>query len=209
MTGPARHAGGAHGSPAAASRVPVGVVNGRFQVFHDSHVKYVLAGRERCDFLVVGITNPDVTLTADHPANPHRSDPRANPFTYFERAVMIRESLLDLGVTAGEFLIVPFPINRPDLLRNYVPADATFFSTIYDDWGRAKVLTLRSLGLTVEVLWEVNLAEKGHSGAEVRRRMAVGEPWDHMVPRTVAAYIRSNRLDERLVRLAVAATGEP
>ena len=40
-----------------------GVINGRLQVLHNDHLKYLLAGKKRCDHLVVGITNPDPTLT--------------------------------------------------------------------------------------------------------------------------------------------------
>jgi len=39
-----------------------GVVHGRFQVLHNDHVKYLLAGKARCRHLVVGITNPDSPL---------------------------------------------------------------------------------------------------------------------------------------------------
>ncbi|MFC1888297.1 hypothetical protein ACFL4G_00935, partial [Thermodesulfobacteriota bacterium] len=54
-----------------------GVIHGRFQVFHNDHLAYVLAGKARCRHLVVAITNPDPTLTRDDPADPDRS---AYPF---------------------------------------------------------------------------------------------------------------------------------
>lgn len=37
----------------------VGVVHGRFQLLHNDHVKYIMAGMERCERLVIGICNPD------------------------------------------------------------------------------------------------------------------------------------------------------
>ncbi len=166
-------------------------------------MKYLLEGKARCDFLVVGLANPDPTLTAEHQANPHRSRLSSNPFTYYERAIMTRDSLLDAGINWDEITIVPFPINRPELIRYYVPLDATFFMTIFDDWGRAKLKTLQTLNLTVDVMWEGSLSGKCFSSTEIRRRIACGEPWESMVPDAVAHFIKKNGLDERVSRLIV------
>ena len=46
--------------------IEVGVIvseHGRFQVLHNDHFKYLMAGKAQCRHLVVGITNPDPTLT--------------------------------------------------------------------------------------------------------------------------------------------------
>ena len=40
----------------------IGVIHGRFQLLHNDHLKYLLAGKKRCEHLVVGITNPDPAL---------------------------------------------------------------------------------------------------------------------------------------------------
>jgi hypothetical protein len=118
--------------------VDTGVVHGRFQLFHLDHLKYVLAGKERCRHLVVGITNPDPTLTKFDPADPHRGLEVDNPLTFYERFIIIRETLLEAGLNYRDFSLVPLPINFPELYRYYVPLDATFFLTIYDDWGGEK-----------------------------------------------------------------------
>ncbi len=164
-------------------RYKTGVVHGRFQGFHLDHLKYVMAAAERCEHLVVGITNPDPLLTKDDPADPGRSAPDANPFTYFERYHMVRNNLLHLEIAPERFSIVPFPINRPELWHYYVPRDAVFFLTIYDEWGRKKRLMLEERGLKVEVLWERPVSEKGIRATEVRRLMSSGDPgWQDLVP---------------------------
>lgn len=165
--------------------IDLGVIHGRFQVLHNDHLRYLLAGKERCGHLVVGITNPDPLLTKDDPADPRRSRPGANPLTYFERYVLVRSALIQEGIAHQEFSVVPFPINIPELYRYYVPLDAVFFLTIYDAWGRKKLEKFKSLGLRTEVLWVREPSEKGLSGSDVRRRMAMGEPWEHMVPPSV------------------------
>lgn len=176
----------------------IGVIHGRFQPLHLGHMEYLLAGKNRCQFLVVGITNPDPTLMKDHPANPARSRSSSNPFTYYERMLMIRDSLLESGVSRQEFEVAPFPINNPELIKFYVPLRARFFVTVYDDWGRAKVEVLRSLGLDVEVMWERSMCTRVTTGTEVRKLIASAMKWEHLVPPAVARIIHSLELDRRL-----------
>jgi nicotinamide mononucleotide adenylyltransferase len=182
----------------------VGVIHGRFQVFHNDHLKYVLAGKARCRHLVVGITNPDPMLTRDDPADPQRSDPASNPLTYYERYVMVREVLIATGLTYRDFSMVPFPINFPQLYKHYVPLDATFYLTIYDDWGRRKLEQFRAAGLITEVLWMRSLDEKGLRASDIRKKMASGAPWEHLVPHGTAQLMKDWGIPERIGRLLAA-----
>jgi len=181
--------------------IETGVIHGRFQVLHHDHIRYLLAGKARCRHLVVGITNPDPLLTAADEADPERHAPHANPLTYYERYRMIREALRAEGLSEPEFSIVPFPVNRPEIYRFYVPLDATFFLTIYDDWGRRKMDLFASAGLAIEVLWEKPPEEKGLQASDIRGRMARGEPWEELVPPSVAANLLAWGLPARLRRL--------
>lgn len=181
--------------------VEVGVIHGRFQVLHNDHLKYILAGKARCEFLVVGITNPDPTLTRSDPADPMRSAPAANPLTYYERCIMVREALVAAGASPTEFVATPFPINVPELYRWYVPMDATYYLTIYDAWGRRKLAMFQTMGLKTEVLWERPAAEKGLTATEIRRKMARGEPWEELTPEPAAALLKKWGVPERLRKL--------
>jgi nicotinamide-nucleotide adenylyltransferase len=176
----------------------IGVAHGRFQLFHLDHLKYVLAAKERCRHLVVAITNPDPTLTKFDPADPHRSAEVDNPLTFYERYIMIRETLLDQELELREFSVVPLPINFPELYRYYVPMDATFFLTIYDEWGERKLQLFESLGLKVETIWRRPSTEKGLRASAIRRMMGLGQPWEHLVPAAVVRLVREMDLLERL-----------
>lgn len=177
---------------------PIGVIHGRFQPLHLGHLEYLLAGKSKCQRLIIGITNPDPSLTREHVAAPARSQAYSNPFTYYERLQMVRDALLEASVERHEFEIVPFPINYPALVRYYVPMDALFFLTIYDEWGQAKLAMLRSLHVAIEVLWERSLAEKMTSGTEIRQLMKDGNPWQHLVPPAVARIILDREPDIKL-----------
>lgn len=176
----------------------IGIVHGRFQLLHNDHVRYIMAGMERCEQLIIGICNPDAQLIKYSEANPHRSTQAANPFTYYERYQMIKGTLVHMGIKVTDFDIIPFPINYPELIFNYTPANAKYYMTIYDAWGHEKKKILESIGCGVEVLWEISLEEKGISGSDVRKLIAEGKDWKKYVPQYVYDYVIHNHLDEKL-----------
>lgn len=174
----------------------VGVVHGRFQPLHVGHLEYLLAGWRACEQLVVGITNPDPTTVVVEPTQPDRHLPESNPFTYYERYLMAEAALIGAGVHRDQFRIVPFPHSRPELLPSYVPRDAVHFLTVYDDWGEEKLHRLGELGMKTHVLWR--RTHKVTTGTEIRRLLAAGQPWQHLVPPGVAAVLTEQGITERM-----------
>lgn len=94
------------------------------------------------------------------------------------------------GIAPDTYAVVPFPINRPDLLQYYAPPSAVYFMTIYDEWSEAKRHTLLELGLTVEIMWKRTDAERLTSGTEVRRLIRNGQGWEHLVPQVLHSQLR-------------------
>jgi len=179
----------------------IGIIHGRFQVLHNDHIEYLLLGKVRCRHLVVGLTNPDPTLTARDETDPRRSEPFSNPLTYFERYTMVRAALVEAGLQADECSIVPFPINFPDLYSHYVPADAVYFLSIYDDWGRRKLAQFQELGLKTKILSERAPDQKGISASTIRRLMVEEGSWKRLVPHSTALLMEEWRIPERLRRM--------
>ncbi len=170
-------------------RAAFAVVHGRFQPFHLGHLAYCRLGLARGDTLVVGITNFDPGLTLPEPANPARHEPAANPFTYWERAIMIRDALLEDGVPPGRLIVVPFPIQQPERWRHYVPgdpADSIHVIRVFSAWEAEKVRRLEAVGLRVEAIAE---RQKGLSASEVRARIAADNGWERLVPKAVREWI--------------------
>lgn len=177
----------------------VGVIHGRFQPLHIGHMEYLLAGKARCDLLVVGITNPDPWQVKVETTNAPRSVPAANPCTYYERYLMVEGALLDSGVAHGGFRIVPFPHSFPERLRYYAPAEAEYFLTIYDQWGEAKLQRFQALRLRTHVLWRRTSTVT--SGSAVRQLIAAGEPWTHLAPPATAQVVEEFGIAERIRKL--------
>lgn len=176
----------------------IGVIHGRFQVLHNDHIKYILAGKAHCRNLIIGITNPDPMYMKKEDSDPTRTDPLANPLTYYERMVMVKEALAEQDVSSNEFLVAPFPINFPDMYRYYVPMEALFFLTIYDTWGKKKLDYFQSLGLHTHILWEVPPEDKGISASDIRFRMMNDRPWEHLVPKSTASLLKEWEITKRL-----------
>ena len=174
-----------------------GIVIGRFQLFHNDHLKYLLAAKHFCDVLIVGITSPDDSFLIREDADPHRCNRNSNPFSYFERMEMISSVLIDNGIPNEKFRIVPFPIEKPKLIHCYVPLDATAYITVYDQWGKEKKTRLEKIGFKVDVLWETK--QKGISATEVRKCIRNNTSWDEFVPRTVFDYINKYDLKKRII----------
>ncbi len=175
-----------------------GVVNARFQVLHLKHMEYILAAKMRCEKLYIGITSPDNLHLGDTVNDPARGTQAANPLTYFERFEMIRGAMAEFGVGEDEYDILPFPINTPECLLQYMPPDATYYLGICGEWDEEKLKVLRSLGLKTEILWRRTREEVGITGTQVRQLIATDQEWKELVPKSVYQYIKENHLDERI-----------
>ena len=177
----------------------IGVIHGRFQGLHLGHMEYLLAGLERSEHLIIGITNNEpTTVKAVDSVNPSRTLTASNPFTYYERFCMIKESFVERGVPLSAFDIVPFPLEFPEKISNYVPLNATFYITIYDEWGKKKLLLLQEMGLKTDVMWIRTNADRLTSSTEVRDRIFNKKEWKYLVPSAVYNFVIANKLDERI-----------
>lgn len=164
---------------------PLGVIHGRFQPFHNEHLAYLRLAAARCEQLIVGITNAERDTRRVEQTAAMRHLPDANPYTYWERLLIV-EAVLDAEGLHGR--VVPFPISEPERLRQYVPSRGTHYLRVFDDWGEEKVRRLQGLGFDVVVLDPG--AEKKLTASEVRLCMREGGPWQDLVPPAVARELR-------------------
>lgn len=184
-----------------SGKTELGVVPGRFQIIHNDHLEYLTAAAARCEHLIVGLTSPDPTLAPADPKALQWSGPLHNPLNYFERQALVRAVLDQSGVDPRRISIVPLPINRPDLMINYVPDKAVHFLTVQGENSRSRLELLLGAGFPVEVMWEKDPEEKGLTGSLIRRRMMESRPWQHMVPPVVADLLIEWGIPDRLTAI--------
>jgi len=158
-----------------------------------------LAAKGRCDFLWIGIAAPDPIGLQRH-RDTQREKPGNNPLSYFERLSIITSALVDAGVRRSDFGFIPFPIEIPERLPNYLPTRIPCFTTICEPWNREKIRILSDLGYTVEILYE--RTAKAISGAEIRADLLRGgNAWTTLVPRSTARHVIEYDMRARLRHL--------
>lgn len=170
-------------------RAAWGMIHGRFQPFHNGHLEYLRRARQRCERIIVGITNPDPSAVVAETASTHRHEPESNPFTFFQRALMVRDVLRAEQVPADSCLVIPFPIHHPERWPFYVPREVVQLVWVFSAWEEEKVRRLRAAGYRVEVV--ASGLPKDLSASEVRRRIRSGEDWRALVPPAVASVVEA------------------
>lgn len=180
--------------------VSVGSVHGRFQPFHNGHLAYVLTAQKRCDYLWIGITKCDLSTTDSSPASRSREQPENNPLTFFERITIIGEALVEAGTDRALFGFVPFPIETPERLPNFMPTSIPCYTTICEQWNEEKITILKDIGYNVSVLYRQQ--PKTISGSVIREAIVVGnDSWKTMVPPASARAVARLNLRDRLLGL--------
>lgn len=173
-------------------------ITGRFQPFHRDHLDLVMHGLKLADQVIIGITNPDRRSLKAVPSSSHRHRSSANPFTYLERQRIIHAALKGAAISPARYEVVPFPLDDPNVWRDYIPASTRQLVRVFSDWERDKAAALRDGGYEVVVLD----GDPGHriSSSSVRAAMASGLPWQHWLPRGCAETLNAlpgPRLQER------------
>lgn len=168
-----------------------GVITARYQPVHRGHLVPIKAALERCEELIIGIAFPNPANTYQaHPTNPRVTDPRNNPFRYFERLIMLQKALKG-EVESDKVHIVPYESGTllPDWpSHSYFPPNCTWYFYITSDWDVKKMEATKNRHRNVEVLGE-NRESRIH-GSDIRDLIAeYNDRWRSLVPEPVAEYI--------------------
>lgn len=167
----------------------VGSVHGRFQPFHNGHLDYVMQAFALADHIKIGLTQ--IYQPRSQVSDDARNQPNSNPLAFWERATLIEAALLEAGVPRNRFEFVPFPIETPDRIPEFLAPGVTCYTTIVSDWNHKKISVLSDLGYPVEVL-RTSLPDNNRvtSGSEVRRLIRLGTGgWSRYVAPSVAELI--------------------
>ncbi len=179
-----------------------GLAYGKFQPFHLGHLDYIKTTAKNCKKLLIGIGYPEpIENYPPDPDKPENTSPLSNPFNFFERLLMITNSLLDENINPRNFLIIPLPpfYLKPKEIHDYLPKNTVIFYGLISDWEKIKLNRAVNNGFKVEsfVLKERPLI----NATEIRRRIINNENWEELVPKAVVKIIKEINGVERIKEL--------
>jgi hypothetical protein len=92
---------------------------------------------------------------------------------------MIRSALLSGGVQSERFAVIPFPIEDPAELLDFLPSTVPVFTTVYDAWNEEKIRLLTEVGYTVHTSIAARKRRSAgwRSGSSCRTVMPAGAGW--------------------------------
>ncbi len=148
------------------------LIIGRFQPFHLGHLKLIEIAADNSEKLIIGI------------GSSQESNTKENPFTADERKEMIENSV-NIRILCE---IIPIPdINNDKIWVSHVKKLVPEFHVVYTN-GELERRLFKDAGIDVVStgIFNRNL----YSGTEIRRRIASGKEWEHLVPEGTSAIIK-------------------
>lgn len=161
-----------------------GLIIGRFQPLHKGHLAVIREALGLCDDLVVVIGSAELSHTAE------------NPFTAGERYQMLLSSL-SRDERPRVHIIPVRDVNRYAAWVSHVESYVPPFDIVFSNSDLTRSLFSQA-GYEARKTRAYN--PKSYSGTEVRRRIASGDRYAHLVPPPVASMV--DALDGRQRLLA-------
>ena len=159
------------------------LVIGRFQPFHKGHAEMVKNAGEYEIIFVIG--------------SAYQSFSFENPFTAGERYEMISLAMDEIGIK--KFHIIPVPdINRYCIYAKHVAEIVPPFEVVLSN-NPLIMEIFEKEGYRVENTPFYRREE--YQGRIIRKKMAKGEKWEHLVPLSVGEYIKKIGGVERIKHL--------
>ena len=167
----------------------VGLLVGRFQPFHNGHLKAVKFALKNVGYLYVLV------------GSAQRSHERDNPFTAGERISMIKCALDANGVDPAKWMAIPIAdADSHDLWVASIVSMLPKFDVVFTNDS----LTFRLFQEEgIEVRAVPYLDRKQYSATNVRARILERKDWESLVPRGVAVLVKKFGGIERVRSLRV------
>jgi nicotinamide-nucleotide adenylyltransferase len=167
-----------------------GLMNGRFQPFHNGHLALAKQILGECDELIIVIGSAQFNYIYK------------DPFTAGERITMISEALKEANTDLSKCYIIPIA-NDENNARwiAYLKSMAPPFDVLYSGNDFVKHLAL-SQDTRISIKNPQFAKKEDYNGTNIRRLIIEDKPWKHLVPAAVARIIVQVNGIERVKMLA-------
>jgi len=161
-----------------------GLYVGRFQPFHLGHLEAVKHILNKVDELVIVVGSAHDSHTVD------------NPFTAGERITMIRLALKETKIDANRYTVLPLPdAEFHKVWVSHLLSQTPSFDLVFTNEPLTGRL-LKEAGMRVEKIPMFN--RTAFTATEVRKRIIEGKNWEELLPKSVAAYVKQIKGEERM-----------
>lgn len=171
--------------------------HGRFQPFHNGHLKVIKLALSECKLLIIGISNPfRFPPVIDYKMNKKAliallkaRDPLENPWPYWARLLMIRNGLKSEGISLESVLFIPNVYNSslPEE-EIHIPKELTkIYICPKQSHNKAK------LDFYLKNNWDVRVikpTKNMYSAESIRKKIRYNEEWESFVPSGTAKTIK-------------------
>lgn len=178
------------------ARLDAASVHGRFQPFHNGHLDYVCQAFDRANLVYVGLTQL-FQPSSGNAVGLRRDTNEANPLSFFERTQVVTAALTGAGISRARFSVIPFPIETPERLPEFLPLSIRCLTTRLNSWNDQKIERLQHIGYVTELLAVAAPNETTiTTGSEIRRLIRAGDrSWRKFVPPAAAQLIEEHYLE--------------
>jgi len=161
---------------------------GRFQPFHLGHLEAVKHILTKVDELVIVV------------GSAHDSHTVENPFTAGERITMIRLALKEAKIDANRYTVLPLPdAEFHKVWVSHLLSQTPSFDLVFTNEPLTGRL-LKEAGMRVEKIPMFN--RTSFTATEVRKRIIEGRIWEELLPKSVSAYVKQIKGEERMREIA-------
>jgi len=156
---------------------------GRFQPFHNGHLKVIQKVSSEYDEIIIGIGSSQYSHTKD------------NPFTADERKLMIDRSLRKAGINNFKIILISDIHNPPKWVDHVLSIFSDFDIVITNNSLTKNLFSEKGYSVKKTTLYD----KKRFSGKEIRRRMITGQRWEDLVPDEVFKLIAEINGTQRII----------
>lgn len=159
---------------------------GRFQPFHLGHLSVIQQILTENNHLIIGIGSSQYSKTPD------------NPYSFNERATMIRAALNEADIPQDHYQIIAIPdIHDETNWTSHVRQLTPHFDLIYT--GSPIVKKLFEIDGQTPI--RPVIFKHTINATEIRELMATGGEWKHLVPRSCIDFLSKIALNKPLSRI--------
>jgi nicotinamide-nucleotide adenylyltransferase len=159
---------------------------GRFQPFHNGHLKAIQYIAKLDDFIIIGVGSSQEKNTTE------------NPFSFEERRDMIERSI---KLDKEKYVVKPIPdFGNSQVWVDYIRKNLPAFDVVYTSAPREKKI-FKDANIRVS---NVPLFDRTvYTGTAIRRKISAGERWGQLVPKGTAEVIKKADGVKRITRLFI------